>query len=304
MSFSSKLSEYASFALLSTAASVGVAATLVVVKLYAYSLSGATGVLASLTDSASDLGISLIAFFSMHYALKPADKEHRHGHGNMEGITALLQAAFIGAAAFFLGSESVSRILSPSPISLDATVLILMGISLFLSAALVWIQNYALSRARSLIVEADMAHYSSDIAVTAATIAVLILTGLGLPAVLDPLFALGVAGYLLFTAYRIARKALDMLLDRELPDEERQNLKSIIRSHPGVLSFHDLRTKQSGIVIFISMDIVVDADLSLREAHAIAKTLEAGIMEEYSRAEVIIHVDPADDIEDARHKNF
>lgn len=304
MSFSSKLSDYAGYALLSTMASVVVAATLVVIKSYAYSLSGAAGVLASLTDSASDLGISLIAFFSMHYALKPADKEHRHGHGNMEGVTALLQAALIAAAAVFLGMEAVSRILIPSPIVLDATAVALMVVSLLLSIALVWLQNFALSRARSLIVEADKAHYSADIAVNAATIVVLVLTGLGLPALIDSGFALLVSGYLAFTALGIGRKAFDMLLDRELPDEERQNLKSIIRSHPGVLSFHDLRTKQSGIIIFISMDIVVDAELSLREAHAIAKTLEAAIMEEYSRAEVIIHVDPADDIEDARHKNF
>jgi ferrous-iron efflux pump FieF len=289
---------------MSTTASVVVSALLVVIKSYAYSLSGAAGVLASLTDSASDLGISLIVFFSLHYALKPADKEHRHGHGNMEGVTALFQAAFISAAAFFLGMQAISRILNPSPVTLDALAVALLVVSVLLSAGLVWIQNYALSKAKSLIVEADRAHYSSDIAVNIATIIVLVLTGLGLPVILDSGFALLVAGYLTFTALGIGRKALDMLLDREIPDEERSNLKSLIRSHPGVLGYHDLRTKQSGILLFISFDIAVDPDLSLRDAHAIAKTLEAAIMSAYPRAEVLIHVDPADDIEDARHKDF
>lgn len=304
MSFSSKVSDYAGYALFSTTASVVVASILVVLKSYAYSQSGSASVLASLTDSVSDLGISIIAFFSLHYALKPADKEHRHGHGNMEGVTALFQAAFMFAAALFLGMEAFSRFLNPADVTLDASAVVVLVISLALSIGLVWIQNYTLQHSRSLIVEADQAHYSSDIAINAATLVVLILVGLGLPRVLDSGFALLVAGYLTFTAMGIGRKALDMLLDREIPDEERENVKSIIRSHKGVLSFHDLRTKQSGILIFMSFDIAVDPDLSLRDAHAIAKDLEAAIMERYPRAEVLIHVDPADDIEDARHRMF
>lgn len=304
MSFSSKVSDYAGYALFSTTASVVTAALLVVLKSYAYSASGSASVLASLTDSASDLGISIIAFFSLHYALKPADREHRHGHGNMEGVTALFQAAFISAAALFLGMQAFSRFLNPSPVTLEGAAVVVLLLSLTLSIGLVWLQNYTLSKSSSLIIEADKAHYSSDIAINAATLVVLVLVGLGLPPIIDSGFALLVALYLAFTAITIGRKALDMLLDRELPDTEREAIKSIIRSQPGVLGFHDLRTKQSGFLIFISLDIAVDPDLSLRAAHEIAKNLEAAIMESYPRAEVLIHVDPADDIEDARHRQF
>lgn len=305
MGFSGKVSDYAGYALFTTTASVVTAATLVVLKSYAYSASGSASVLASLTDSTSDLGISIIAFCSLHYALKPADREHRHGHGNMEGVTALFQAAFISAAALFLGGEAFERVFNPAPVTMDMAAVAVLLLSLILSIGLVWLQRYTLRQAASLVVEADKAHYSSDIAINAATLIVLVLVGgLGLPAVLDSGFALLVAFYLAFTAITIGRKALDMLLDRELPDEEREAIKTIIREHKGVWGFHDLRTQQSGIVIFISFDIAVDPDLSLRAAHAIAKDLEAAIMKSYPRAEVLIHVDPADDTDDARHKNF
>jgi ferrous-iron efflux pump FieF len=302
--FSGKVSDYVGFALFSMAASVVTASLLVVLKSYAYSVSGSASVLASLTDSASDLGVSMIAFFSVHYALKPADKEHRHGHGNMEGVTALFQSALMVAAALFLGVESVSRLADPSPITLEPMAVGALILSLLFSIGLVWLQKRSLKKAASLIVEADKAHYSMDIAINAATLLVLLLVGLGLPAIIDSGFALVVSGYLAYTALSIGRKALDMLLDRELPDEERERIKSLIRANPGVWGFHDLRTNQSGILIFISFDIAVDPNLSLREAHAIAKDVEESIMKTYPRAEVLIHVDPADDTDDARHKKW
>ncbi|MCD8570111.1 MAG: cation diffusion facilitator family transporter [Alphaproteobacteria bacterium] len=304
MGFSSKLSEYQGYALFSTTASVVTSATLVVMKSYAYSASGSASILASLMDSFSDLCVSTISFFSLHYALKPADKEHRHGHGNIEGITALFQSAIIAAAALFLGMESFSRFFTPVEITLDWLSILILVISIIMSAGLVWLQNHTLSRSKSLIVEADMANYSADVAVAIATLVVIILVSLGAPPVIDSIFAFLMALNLARISYSVGRKALDMLLDRELPDEQRSHIKSLIKGHPGVLSFHDLRTNQSGVALFISFDIAVNPDLSLREAHAIAKDVEASIMQEYPRAEVLIHVDPADDIDDARHKNF
>lgn len=304
MSFSSKVSDYIGFSLFSITASVVTAATLVVLKSYAYSASGSASILASLMDSLSDLCVSTVSFFSLHYALKPADREHRHGHGNMEGVTALFQSALIAAAAMFLGFEAASRFVRPVEITLDLLPIIILIISILLSAGLVWVQKYALKRSKSLLVEADSANYAADVAVSIATLAVIILVSFGAPPVIDSIFAMLMALNLARISYGVGRKALDMLLDREIPDDERENLKTLIRSHEGVIDFHDLRTNQSGMALFISFDIAVDPELSLRAAHAIAKSVEAAILEEYPRAEVLIHVDPADDTHDARHKAF
>jgi len=98
---------------LATYASVGVAATLISVKLGALYATGAAVILATLIDSILDGAASLLNLLAVRHSLQPADSEHRFGHGKAEALAGLGQAAFIGGSAVFLGFESVQRILDP-----------------------------------------------------------------------------------------------------------------------------------------------------------------------------------------------
>src|SRR5687768_167911 len=139
-------------ALLAGWASIVTVTILIVIKSVAWASSGSASVLASLTDSVIDAAISIISFMAIRHSLKPADDDHRYGHGKIEGLMALLQAAFIGAAAIFLIIESVGRLADPRPVSQPVMAIIVMVISTGLSALLVAIQNYSLRRAPSLSV--------------------------------------------------------------------------------------------------------------------------------------------------------
>ncbi len=288
-------------ALIAGAASLATVAALILIKAFAYWQSGSSSVLASLMDSLADATASAMSLLAIHLSLKPADKNHRSGHGKIEGIAALVQAMLILGGGIGLLLEAVDRFLNPQAVAFFGLAIGIMAVSIVLSVLLVAVQRRVLKQAPSLAVEADQAHYSMDVIVNAGVIAVLLLLRFGAPVWLDPAFALLVAAYLGLTAKRIGKKGVDMLLDRELPKDRRQHILSVIRAQDGVMGVHDLRTSQSGMRIFISFDIEADPQLSLLAAHEIARKTEQALLEQFPNADIMIHVDPHGDTDDSRH---
>ncbi len=291
-------------ALLASAAALLTVTLLIGLKFTAYLESGSASILASLIDSAVDASASCMTYLALRMSLKPADREHRQGHGKIEGLAALLQAFFIAAGGFFLIAEGIARMQNPA--SPDNVLLgtIVMAVSAFLSTALIGVQTYALSRTPSLAIEADRAHYSMDVLINLGAMGVLVALQYGAPSWIDPFFAIAVAFYLGLTAKRIGSKAIDMLLDRELPADVRNAIKAAVLTHGEVLGMHDLRTSRSGMKIFISFDIELDPQLLLCDSHAIVREIEHKLLVDYPDAEILIHVDPHGDTEDTRHPEW
>ncbi len=288
-------------ALIAGTASIITVAFLVVIKLYAVLQTGSASVLASLIDSVLDASVSVVTLLAIRFSLKPADDDHRHGHGKVEGLAALFQAAFIVGGGFFLLLESAGRLHSAAMPENAPAAIIIMVISILLSAVLVMIQNYSLRYAPSLAVEADRAHYSSDIVINLGVIGVLAALQYGAPVWIDPLFAMAVALYLGFTVHKIAGQGIDMLLDRELSGEAREIVTRRVLAHEGVMGMHDLRTSKSGMKIFISFDVELDPSLLLYNAHEILREIEFEVLMDFPNAEILIHADPHGDTYDTRH---
>jgi len=289
-------------ALFAGAASIFTVVILILIKGGAYLGSNSASVLASLVDSLSDAGVSVMSFLAIHYSLRPADANHRHGHGKAEGLAALMQAAFIGGAGVFLLFESLTRFTQAHELRGQSFVITVMAVSTALSGALVALQRYSLNHAPSLAVEADKAHYNADIVVNIGVIGIMVALGHGAPAWIDPVFAIAVACWLAFTVRNVAGKGLDMLLDRELPDDVRLAITQKVLAQKNVLGMHDLRTNKSGMKIFISFDIEVDPHQSLQEAHEVTRAVEKALLSDFPLAEIMIHVDPHGDTEDSRHQ--
>ena len=93
-------------------------------------------------------------------------------------------------------------------------------------------------------------------------------------------------------AYKIGGQALDVLMDREFPDEDRKRIKDIAESHEKVLNVHDMRTRSSGATSFIQFHAEMPKDISLSEAHEIADEVMYMVEEVFPNTEVLIHQDP------------
>lgn len=273
-------------------ASVAIAAFLVLIKLAAYLMTHSVALLASLIDSLLDVAASFLNMVAIRHALTPADAEHRFGHGKAEPLAGLAQSAFISGSALFLIVESGSRLLEPRPIEHGAVGLAVMGISMICTIGLVIYQRYVIGKSRSLAIRADSLHYVGDILVNIAIIAALVLSLYLDWYVADPLFALGVAAYVLFNAWEIIRVSLDQIMDRELPDADRERITAIALAHPEVRDLHELRTRTSGYTRFIQMHLEMDPDITLFRAHEISDEVEAELHQAFPNSEVIIHEDP------------
>lgn len=276
---------------LATYASATVAIILIIAKLIAWMWTDSITILATLIDSCLDAAASLITLFAVHHALQPADKEHRFGHGKAEALAGMGQSMFIAGSAAFLLLESINRLLHPKELEVLNIGIVVMLISIALTAGLIAFQQHVVRQTGSTAIAADSIHYKTDLLVNVGVIIALLLAMYGWPG-FDPIFAIAIAFYILHSAWEIASEAIDQLMDKELSDEDRADIKQLATSHPEVKGIHDLRTRKAGLTNFIQFHLELDGNLSLLQAHAIADEVEATIKEKWTDAEVIIHEDP------------
>ncbi len=275
-----------------TSAAVSVALLLIAVKLAAWLITDSVSLLSSLADSVMDALASLVNLLAVRHALQPADPEHRFGHGKAEPLAGLGQAAFICASGIYLIFEAVGRLIEPRDIVHGELGLSVMVFSIAVTAALVAYQRAVVRRTDSLAIRADSVHYATDILVNGGVIVSLLLVMFLDWRAADPIVALLIAGFIIFSAGRIARSSLNHLMDRELPDTERERIKKIALNHPAVIDCHDLKTRAAGLNSFIQLHISMDGGLTLDAAHEISDAVEAAILAAFPNAEVIIHADP------------
>ena len=275
-----------------TAASVAVALVLTITKGVIWWQSGSVALLASAADSLLDLTASLTVYFSVRYAAEPADAEHRYGHGKAEAFAGIFQAILVAVSAALLLREGVAHILNPVAIEASPWAIGVMVLSIVLTLGLVLVQSRAVEKTGSVAVEGDRAHYLSDLAANAVVI-VGIAGSVWLGWLwLDAVAALGVAAWLAWTAWGVAKGAGDQLMDRELPDAERDTIRDLAGRDARILGVNQLRTRASGPLLHIQFHIDLDPQMTLEEAHQIEMACERRLLEAYPAADIMIHSDP------------
>ncbi|NIF27744.1 cation diffusion facilitator family transporter [Pantoea sp. Tr-811] len=276
---------------LATRASLAVASILVLSKAVAWWLSGSVSLLAGLTDSALDAVASFLNLLAVHYALRPADDDHRFGHGKAEALAGMAQALFIGVSAVLIGVQAAERLQAPQPLGDTAIGIAVMLLSLALTVALLLFQRKVIRLTGSTAVRADSLHYRSDLLLNGSILLALLLAGFGWPQ-LDALFGLGIALYILWSAVQIARESTAILMDKALPDAIGEAMVELVLGIPGVKGVHDLRTRVSGNQWFVQLHLELPGQLPLHEAHALCVRASAVIRQQYPKADVLVHADP------------
>ncbi|WP_054892835.1 MULTISPECIES: cation diffusion facilitator family transporter [unclassified Pseudomonas] len=276
---------------LATRASLTVASILVLAKAIAWWLSGSVSLLAGLTDSALDAVASFLNLLAVHYALRPADDDHRFGHGKAEALAGMAQALFIAVSAVLIGFQAVERLQTPQPLGDTGAGIAVMLLSLALTVALLAFQRKVIRITGSTAVRADSLHYRSDLLLNGSILLALLLAGFGWPQ-LDALFGLGIALYILWSALQIARESTSILMDQELPADIGERMQELALAIPGVKGVHDLRTRVSGSHWFVQLHLELPGVLPLHEAHALCVKASEAIRERYPRADVMVHADP------------
>ena len=280
------------FAVRAALASVGVACALIALKSYAAFSTGSVAMLGSLADSGLDLLASLVTLYGVRLAATPADHDHRFGHGKAEALAALFQVMLITASAAGIAWRAVLAFGSDVATS-DAQFGI--GVSVVAILATVVLLNYQrriIRQTGSVAIMADNIHYQSDVLLNGSVIAALVLDQyLGWHRA-DPIFGITIALWLAWGAFKASTHAIDMLMDKEWPEEQRDRFIEVAARQQGLKGMHDFRTRRSGSHDFAQFHMEVPRDLTVAQAHDVVERVEAALHKAFPKVEVLIHLDP------------
>jgi ferrous-iron efflux pump FieF len=273
-------------------ASVTLALLLLIAKGWAAYETNSTAMLGSLADTALDVIASLTTLLGVRIAAQPADYEHRFGHGKAEALVALAQVVLITISAVGICWRAVDRLLHGAATEAMTDGIAVSLLAILFTFALLWYQRRVIERTGSVAIKTDNVHYKSDLFLNLSVILALVLEqGAGIAGA-DAVFGIGIALWLLWGAWRASSEAIHQLMDREWPDDERQQFLAACAHHSELKGLHDLRTRKSGTLRFVQFHVWVPADWTVQEAHDRLDAVEEALQQRFPGTEILIHVDP------------
>ena len=274
-------------------ASVVVASLLAGLKLLAAIFSGSMALAASFVDSLTDVFSSSVNLVAIRIGNRPADDDHRYGHGKAEGLAGMFQGAVVGFSGVFLIVESARRLTSGARSTHEYMALGVMAVSTFASVWITWFLRRRAKETSSTALLADSAHYASDVLMNVG-----VFVALGAQRVfdapwIDPVVGLLVAWLVLRSSWHVVRASLDELMDRELGGEvEAQIRKAVTEQVPEAREIRGLRTRRSGRSRFVDLTVAFDRNLPFAAAHRLSERAVSAVRAVVPGADVTVHADP------------
>lgn len=263
-------------------------------KLLSWWLTGSVALLSDAMESIVNVAASLMVFYAIRVAARPADENHPFGHFKAEYISAVVEGILILLAAALIAREAMMAFMSPR--TLDAPAL---GIALNVAASIAngaWgfvLIRYG-RRARSPALVADGRHLWTDVITSVGVVFGLVLAIATGWLWLDPLMAIIVAISIVFHGSKIVMSSIHGLMDAAMEPEDRALVERIIaEAGEGALEFHDLKTREAGRARFIEFHLVVPSEMTVEQSHEICDRIEDALEDQLPGARVTIHVEPA-----------
>jgi len=254
-------------------------------------ITGSLGILSEALHSGLDLVAALITFFAVRIADQPADEEHHYGHGKIENYSALIETLLLLITCLWIVYEAIKRIVT-GKVEIEVTV---WSFAVIITSIIVDITRskalYKVARKyNSQALEADALHFSTDIWSSAVVLIGLIGVSFNFN-LADPVAALIVAVIVLGVSYRLGKRSFDALIDRA-PVGITNEIKKIVAGIKEVKQFHNLKVRESGPYKFVDLNIHVESNLSISDAHNISHSVEKAIKNKIDNIEVTIHIEP------------
>lgn len=267
---------------------------LIILKLIVGIMMQSVSVLSEAVHSGIDLVAAIIAWFSIREAGKPADDEHRFGHGKIENVAGTIEAVLIFGAAFYIIVEAVHK-LRAGTMGIESLGL---GAAVMAASATV---NYLVSRhllnvaikTDSVALEADALHLRTDVYTSVGVLGGLLAIKLTGIALLDPIVAIVVALMIIKAAWDLTKTAFFHILDVKLPDDEEALIHDVMNRYiHRFIEYHKLRTRKSGHIRHIDMHLVVPKQMTVEAGHALAHEITADIEECLPHSHTLVHIEP------------
>lgn len=264
-------------------------------KLSAGLATGSMSLLSSAADSLGDILVSLVNYVVVRVADTPPDDDHNYGHAKIEGLGAMFEGGFIMAAGAFVLYEAAQKLRAGTPAPDSLLGIYVMIPVLGLTLATVWYLRRVQRETGSLVLKADALHYSTDIWMNLGVLASLVLVKVTGWAPLDPLISIGIGLYMLYSAWHIVQEGFHVVMDRSLDADTVARLQDMLRQTPGIVAFHDFKTR-GGKIPHVDFHAEVRPDMTVKEAHDLFQRVQARARDiAGAPTRVLMHADPLGD---------
>ena len=277
--------------------SVAAAVATITLKALAWWLTGSVGLLSDALESVVNLAAALLALSMLRLAASPPDADHPYGFSKAEYFSAGIEGALIVLAAAGIVWAALARLVAPQALDMALAGLTLTVLASGINLAVAMVLLRAGREHHSITLEADGRHLLTDVWTSAGVIvgvALVFATGW---LRLDPLVAIAVALYILWTGFGLMRRSVRGLLDPAISAEDQKEVAKLIAEYSrrhGV-SFHALRTRQAGARRFVSFHLLVPDDWTVARAHQLSEEIEARMRSMVPNAAIFTHIEPISD---------
>ena len=270
--------------------SVLVNSILFILKLVIGVMVGAVSVIADAVHTLSDVVSSIVVIWGFKQAEKPADVEHPYGHGRAEYIATLIIAILLCVAGIEFIEASIDRIQNPKLVVAEWWMILILMVTIILKEITARYAEFLSTKIASGTLHADAWHHRTDALSSLLVVGALIAGKYGYPSS-DGWAGLGVALFLIYTGFEIAKDAVDDLIGKPPTSEEVEVIRQIVMSVDGVLGAHDIIVHSYGHDKFASVHVEIDADETTAVAHDISEEVEDKL-EKAIGVEPTVHLDP------------
>lgn len=266
-------------------------------KLAAGVMGHSAAMVSDAVHSMSDVASTIVVMVGVKMAGKPADGTHPYGHERFESVAAFILAGILCATGLGIGYGGIRSIAAgnyeqmviPGTVALAAAV-----VSILIKEGMYWYTRAAAKKTGSDALMADAWHHRSDALSSIGSFTGILGARMGFP-VLDSVAALGISFFIVKVAYDIFRESVSKLTDCSLDVETVEAIRALALTHEAVKSVDKIRTRIFGDRVYADMEISLDGDMTLRQAHAVAHEVHDSIETSFPRIKhCIVHVNAED----------
>ena len=266
-------------------------------KLFAGIFGHSGAMISDAVHSLSDVFATLIAYIGVVLSKQEADKEHPYGHERFECIASLILGMILAATGLGIGYSGIKTLLKARAGTAEIAIptllpLIAAIVSVLVKEGMYWYTMYYAKKLDSAAFKADAWHHRSDAFSSVGSFIGIGAAKLGFP-IMDPLASLIICLFILKVAFDISKDALNKMTDTSCSDEFIQEVHDFISAQPDVKNIDLLNTRQFGNKVYIDLEIAVDRNMSLINAHNIAERVHAAVEQQFPNVKhIMIHVNP------------
>jgi cation diffusion facilitator family transporter len=262
----------------------------------AYWLTGSVGLLSDALESLVNVAAALVALTMIHVAARPPDEEYAFGYSKAEYFASGFEGSLIFLAAIAIVAAAAERLYAPRPLVQLDLGLAISAAAAALNLLVAQVLVRAGRRYNSIALEADGRHLMTDVWTSVGVIVALVAVLVTGRQVLDPLIAIAVALNILWTGYQLLGRSARGLLDRAIPAEQREAIRSVLaRYEVQGVEFHALRTRQAAGRSFVSVHVLVPGAWSVQRGHDLLEAIEHEVRLAVPGVTVFTHLEPVED---------